>query len=187
MELVANLRRGGYHMAPMPRYAAFLRGVTPTNARMSEVKKAFEAAGFTNVKTVLSSGNVVFDARITATAVLEKKAEGALRNSMGREFLTIVRAIDALRKMIESDPYGGVKLEKGSKKIVTFVRRAPRSELALPIEREGAKILRFQGGAVFSAYTPNPKGPVFMSLIARNFGKDQTTRTWQTLEKVVNA
>ena len=171
----------------MPRYAAFLRGVTPTNARMSEVKKAFEAAGFTNVKTVLASGNIVFDARITATAVLEKKAESALRNSMGREFLTIVRAIDALRKMIESDPFGAVKLEKGSKKIVTFVRRAPRSELALPIEREGVRILRFQGGAVFSAYTPHPKGPIFMSLIARNFGKEQTTRTWQTLEKVVGA
>jgi uncharacterized protein (DUF1697 family) len=89
--------------------------------------------------------------------------------------------------MIESNPFGSGRPEKGAKRIVTFVRRAPRSELVLPIERDGTRILRFQGGAVFSSYSPNPKGPIFMALIARNFGKDQTTRTWQTLEKVVNA
>ena len=33
------------------------------NARMAELKRCFEGAGFTDVKTVLSSGNVVFDAR----------------------------------------------------------------------------------------------------------------------------
>ena len=33
------------------------------NAKMPELKKAFEAAGFADVKTVLSSGNVVFSAR----------------------------------------------------------------------------------------------------------------------------
>jgi len=33
----------------MPRYAAFLRGVSPMNAKMPEVQQAFEAAGFTDV------------------------------------------------------------------------------------------------------------------------------------------
>jgi uncharacterized protein (DUF1697 family) len=47
----------------MPRYLAFLRGVSPMNAKMSELKRCFEAAGYTDVKTVLSSGNVAFDAR----------------------------------------------------------------------------------------------------------------------------
>jgi uncharacterized protein (DUF1697 family) len=44
----------------MPRYVAFLRGVSPMNAKMPELKKCFESAGFTDVKTLLSSGNVVF-------------------------------------------------------------------------------------------------------------------------------
>src|SRR5258707_3906639 len=47
----------------VPRYAAFLRGVMPTNAKMPDLKRAFEAAGFTDVRTVLASGNVVFSAR----------------------------------------------------------------------------------------------------------------------------
>ena len=47
----------------MPRYVAFLRGVSPMNAKMAELKRCFEHAGFEEVKTVLSSGNVVFTAR----------------------------------------------------------------------------------------------------------------------------
>jgi uncharacterized protein (DUF1697 family) len=171
----------------MPRYAAFLRGVMPTNCRMPELKRAFEAAGFTNVKTLLASGNVVFDSRAASSSALEKKAQAAMRKTLGREFLTIVRPIDALREMLASDPYKGIRLERVAKRIVTFVREPPRVDLALPIERDGARILRFQGGAVFSAYTPTPKGPVFMTLIKKAFGEDQTTRTWQTLEKVICA
>jgi len=33
-------------MAAMRRYAAFLRGVSPMNAKMPELKRCFEAAGF---------------------------------------------------------------------------------------------------------------------------------------------
>lgn len=45
----------------MPRFTAFLRGVSPANAKMPELQAAFESAGFARVRTVLSSGNVVFD------------------------------------------------------------------------------------------------------------------------------
>ena len=61
----------------MPRYAAFLRGVMPTNCKMADLREAFEAAGFTEVTTVISSGNVVFDAPVTPVASLERKAEAA--------------------------------------------------------------------------------------------------------------
>jgi hypothetical protein len=63
----------------MPRYAAFLRGVSPMNARMPALKACFEAAGFSNVRTLLSSGNVVFDARSSSPAALERRAEKAMQ------------------------------------------------------------------------------------------------------------
>jgi len=40
------------------------------------------------------------------------------------------------------------------------------------------------GSEIFSAYLPTPKGPVFMGLIEKTFGKEQTTRTWDTIVKV---
>jgi uncharacterized protein (DUF1697 family) len=169
----------------MPRFAAFLRGVSPMNAKMPELKKAFEAAGFTDVKTILSSGNVVFSARGASETSLQRKAEAAMMQRFGDGFLTIVRPIDALREMLAADPYRAFRLSRAAKRIVTFLRDRPKSQLALPIELEGARILDMNGREVFSAYVPNPKGPVFMALIEKTFGKELTTRTWDTVAKVV--
>src|SRR6266571_3992631 len=44
--------------------------------------------------------------------------------------------------------------------------------------------LSLEGSEVFSAYVPGLRGPVFMTLIEKSFGKDVTTRTWETVKKV---
>jgi uncharacterized protein (DUF1697 family) len=169
----------------MPRYAAFLRGVMPMNAKMPDLKKAFEAAGFTDVKTLLTSGNLVFTAPSASESSLQKKAEAAMTKELGRTFLTIVRPMETLREMLASDPYQQFGLPADAKRIVTFLRQPPASRITLPDELHGARILAVDGSNVFSAYRPTPKGPVFMTLILKTFGADQTTRTWQTVTKVV--
>jgi uncharacterized protein (DUF1697 family) len=168
----------------MRRYAAFLRGVMPMNCRMPALKAAFEAAGFEDVKTLLSSGNVVFSASAASEARLQRQAEAAMMEHLGQAFLTIVRPVDTLREILASDPYKAFRLPPEAKRIVTFLRDKPKSKLALPIERDGARILLMEGGEIYSAYVPTPKGPVFMTLIEKTFGKEQTTRTWDTVAKV---
>ena len=168
----------------MPRYAAFLRGVSPMNAKMPDLKKAFEAAGFTDVRTLLSSGNVIFAASAASDAAIQKKAEATMTKHLGRSFLTIVRPIDVLREILASDPYQKFRLPANAKRIVTFLREKPTSRITLPDEVDGARILAVDGSHVFSAYTPTPKGPVFMTLLQKTFGSEQTTRTWDTVTKV---
>jgi uncharacterized protein (DUF1697 family) len=154
------------------------------NAKMPELKSCFEAAGFTDVKTVLSSGNVVFSAPAAPEASLERTAEAAMKKRLGRASLTIVRPLEALRAILASDPYRAFRLAPGTKRVVTFLRERPKSKLTLPIELHGARILRMQGREIFSAYVPTPRGPVFMSLIEKTFGEEVTTRTWDTVKKV---
>jgi hypothetical protein len=38
---------------------------------------------------------------------------------------------------------------------------------------------------VFTAYVPSSRGPVFMTLIEKTLGEALTTRTWDTVKKVV--
>ena len=163
-----------------------MRGVSPMNCRMPEVKRAFEKAGYGDVKTLLSSGNVTFDAPKTPIAVLEKKVEAAIEKGLGKRFMTIVRPIDELLALVESDPFKGVRVKPDAKRIVTFIRTPPEG-LKLPIEQDNARLLRLDGNNLFSVYAPTPKGPVFMSLIEKAAGKEQTTRTWQTVEKVARS
>jgi uncharacterized protein (DUF1697 family) len=154
------------------------------NCAMPKLKRAFEAAGFTDVKTLLSSGNVVFSTGSTSLPAIEKKAEAAMEKHLGQRFLTIVRSVDALRELLASDPYKEFRVAPDAKRIVTFLRAAPKAKLELPIERDNARILALHGTELFSAYLPTPKGPVFMTLIEKALGKEQTTRTWQTVEKL---
>ncbi len=169
----------------MPRYAAFLRGVSPMNARMPDLKRAFEAAGFGEVRTVLGSGNVVFSARATTDAALARRAEQAIQANLGRTFLTIVRSIEDLESLLASDPFVAHRLPAAAKRIVTFLRAAPARPPAELPEQDGARILQLRGREAFSAYLPTPRGPVFMTLIERTFGAELTTRTWETVKKVV--
>jgi len=154
---------------------------------MPDLKKAFESAGFTDVKTILASGNVVFSARDASETSLQRKAEAAMMQRLGDAFLTIVRPLDALREVLASDPYRAFRLDPAAKRIVTFLREKPTSTLVLPIGLGGARILTIKDREVFSAYVPNPKGPVFMVLIEKTLGKEVTTRTWDTVAKVVRA
>ncbi|RYY98399.1 MAG: DUF1697 domain-containing protein [Comamonadaceae bacterium] len=170
----------------MKRHAAFLRGVSPMNCRMPELARAFETAGFADVKTVLASGNVVFSASGTERALC-RKAEAAMQAQMGKSFLTIVRPIAALQAMLDADPYMAFRLAPDAKRVVTFLSAAPATVPKLPIESDGARILALHGRDLISAYVPGPKGGAFMGVIERAFGKDVTTRTWDTVRKVCAA
>lgn len=165
-------------------YAAFLRGVSPMNAKMPELKSCFEAAGFSSVKTVLASGNVVFSAARTPEAALERAAEAAMAKRLGHAFFTIVKFIEDLQALLDADPYRAFRLAPNAKRVVTFLRGKPPATPRLPIEQDGARILRLDGRTALSAYVPSPRGPVFMTLLERTFGREITTRTWDTIGKV---
>jgi uncharacterized protein (DUF1697 family) len=153
------------------------------NAKMPALKRCFEAAGFSEVRTLLSSGNVVFNARSSSPAALERRAEKAMQSELGRSFDTFIRPVEYLQAFVESDPFDEFTLEPAAKRVVTFLRRPAELNLSLPIELDGASILKVAGSEVLVAYVPGSKGPVFMSLLERTFGKSITTRTLDTVRK----
>jgi uncharacterized protein (DUF1697 family) len=171
----------------MPRYIAFLRGVSPVNARMPDLKDCSAQAGFTRVATVLSSGNVVFDSRSLPLPALERRAEQAMEMGLGRSFATIVRPVTFVQALLASDPFADFELPADAKRVVTFLRQPHDGALPLPIVRDTARILKVQGAEVLSAYVPSGNGPVFMQLLERTFGKDITTRTLDTVRKCAAA
>lgn len=171
----------------MPRYVAFLRGVSPMNLSMLQLKSSLEAIGCSEVKTVLASGNAVFNSRSKSVADLERKIESALTKHAGRTFYTIIRSVVELQELIESDPYSDADVPDGAKKVVTFARKLAVPKVTLPLEKEGATIASAGPREAFSFYLPSPRGPVFMELIKSTFGSEITTRTWETVKKCAKA
>jgi uncharacterized protein (DUF1697 family) len=171
----------------MARYIAFLRGVAPTNLKMPDLKRCLKFAGFTDVRTILSSGNAAFDCPAKSPGAVERQIEAAMTKQLHRSFYTIVRARAALQEILEIDPFAAFELPAGAKRVVTFARKLPRLTRDLPLERDGAIVLAAREREAFSAYVPGPRGAVFMELIKATFGSEVTTRTWETVRKCGNA
>jgi uncharacterized protein (DUF1697 family) len=153
------------------------------NAKMPALKACFEAEGFGDVRTLLSSGNVAFNARSSSLAALERRAEKAMRTHLGCSFDTIIRSTAFLQAFIDSDPFAEFHIEPPAQCVVTFLRNAAALNVALPIERDGGRVLKFTGAEILSACVPGPKGSSLMTVIERTFGKNVTTRTLETVRK----
>lgn len=171
----------------MPRYVAFLRGVSPTNLRMQVLRLCLEPAGFGDVRTVLSSGNVALDSPEGEESTIAQQVEHTVQETVGRLFPTTVRSTDHLGQLIQTQAYQSHSVYPDAKRVVTFLFQPCLRNIALPLALDDAKIFEMRGLEVFSAYLPNARGPVFMRLIEKTFGKEQTTRTWQTVQKCAAA
>jgi uncharacterized protein (DUF1697 family) len=84
---------------------------------MPQLKECFQAAGFEDVRTLLSSGNVAFTTRDSSWTALERQAEQAMLASLGHAFPTIIRTTEYLQHLVGSDPFAefpGGKYEMAS-------------------------------------------------------------------------
>jgi uncharacterized protein (DUF1697 family) len=172
----------------MTRYAGFLRGVNVggVNLKMAEVAKAFEDAGFTNVRTILASGNVLLDSRSGVDAV-RKKAEKALRDTFGYDAWVLAYDLDTVRPISDRFPFE--REVDGFHSYVTFVTDAEvLDELADLGKDAGSDEKIERGEGVIYWQVPN-KGTLDTT-IGKTMGKKRyksstTTRNLRTIEKVL--
>jgi uncharacterized protein (DUF1697 family) len=171
----------------MPIYVALLRGISPLNPNMrnEKLRGVFEGLGFANVKTVISSGNVIFESPRRDASALEKQIEGALFAQLGFTSTTIIRTKSDLQRLIVSDPFKGAGHSQKLYLTVTFLKNQPKS-YDMP-EGRGYSIVGAANRTVLSIVdlTLN-KTPDLMTKLERNFGKDITTRTWKTVLRILD-
>lgn len=149
------------------KYAAFIRGVGPENPNMhgDKLKGFFESLGFRNVKTLLSSGNVVFESTKKDSKSLEALIEENLPKKLGFSRTTMVREYDYLHTLFHSNPFNNTEDTPTSRLNVTFLK---------------------VGGEIFSIIDTVSVGTVkIMAQLEKKHGKEITTRTWKTVEKVL--
>lgn len=90
----------------MSSYAVFLRGVNVAGItiKMSDLKSALKSRPFSNVGTLLASGNVVLTSELPAAAV-KNEFEACLRESFGYDAWVVVLAADRVGELVAACPY----------------------------------------------------------------------------------
>src|SRR6266576_3131034 len=91
----------------MPTYVAFLRGVNVGGRiiKMADLKVCFEKMSFKQVKTILQTGNVVFESDKTDTAKLKGQIEEMLTDTFNYPAKVQVISLENLKKIVEANPF----------------------------------------------------------------------------------
>jgi uncharacterized protein (DUF1697 family) len=91
----------------MTRYIALLRGINVggITIKMADLADTVGALGHTGVKTVLASGNVVFDSDRTDTTAIKADLEAALSRGFGYEAWVVLLTLDRLAMAVAAYPF----------------------------------------------------------------------------------
>ena len=172
----------------MTTLVALLRGVNlgRRTVRSAELKKCFEGLGFAHVRTLLASGNILFEAR--SRAPLRSQIEERLHQQFGFEIGTILRSQEELQRLVRSDPFAGQEEDENTKRYVTFLEPREGKKLPMPFEGEGDfRVVRANAGEICSLAFRSPEGRhgLGMERIGKHFGRRVlwTTRNWNTVLK----
>ena len=90
----------------MSEWVVLLRGINVggINIKMVDLREALSAAGFTNVRTILATGNVLLQSPVNASA-LKAQVESTLAQAFGYQAWVVVLAVPTLRAIVQSYPF----------------------------------------------------------------------------------
>jgi uncharacterized protein (DUF1697 family) len=183
------------------RFVAFLRGINVGGrkpVKMEELRAAFSALGFRDVRTIQASGTVVFEAPDEAAGGADDAAGVAdepagrigagLERSLGYPVRLMVRPVSELEALVESEPFAGVRMSPATRLYVTFLSSPVGSGTELGLDRdERINLVRITGREVLTAIelAPGWGTTELMAWLEKTFGRDVTTRNWNTILKIV--
>lgn len=173
----------------MPRYVALLRGINVTgNAmiKMEELRRIFEALGFTDVATYINSGNVGFDTRRSTEISLVRKIEAVVEEHMGRPVPVMVREQKDIDRIIRENPFDGEYASHKEMHVLFLKEEIPGEKLDL-VREAAPKEERFAAKGR-EIYLHLPMG-VADSLLGRGLIEKKlkvpvTARNWRTVQKL---
>ena len=167
------------------RYVAFLRGINVSGQKlikMEALSTLFSSLGFKEVKTILQSGNVVFETSEKDLRKIENKIEKGLVKKLG-EVRVFARTVEQMQKLVKLDPFSGKSEE--SHRYVTFLNAPFTLDLPLFSPKKDVEVFAAKEGALFCIpHEINGRYGFPNVFIEAKLKVPATTRNWKTILKV---
>lgn len=174
------------------RWAALLRGINlgKRQLKSAELKAVVESLGFTDVKTLLASGNVVFTAPGRSAGELETQLHHTLAARTGLKSEIFVRTPQEMEAIVAANPFPDATRERPSFVVVTF-HHTPVDQVKLARlaqDHDGPERLHAIGRELYIDF---PEGQARSNLhpgmAKAKFDPVTTARNWNTVLKVREA
>ena len=173
------------------RYIVLLRGINVggnKKIKMADLRTMLTDLGYDNPKTVLASGNAAFDSDDKA-ADIQSAIEGAIESTFGFSVSVIVIPRQQIEDLVDANPFDGIDITKDTRLYVTFLPAPPENvTIDIPYHSDDGSftILQVSDDEVCSVLdlSTGTKSTDAMKILESEFGKNITTRNWNTVLKI---
>jgi uncharacterized protein (DUF1697 family) len=176
----------------MTQYIALLRGINVGGhtVRMEDLRSLFEELGVKNVRSYIQSGNVFFGTKDSNTAILTRRIERHLEESLGFEVAVFLRTIPEFESILGGDPFKSVKVTPEMRLCVILAADPIRDDLDLPLfsPKKDLQIVKTSDREAYVVwYLKNGRPPSSQGFLDAAIGKKTTTRFFHTAGKILKA
>jgi uncharacterized protein (DUF1697 family) len=154
---------------------------------MADLRGIFEKLGFPDPRTLLQTGNVIFQSTGATSAALEKQLEQATQARFDYEVPFCVRTTAEWKKVVAENPYPREARDDPSHLIVFSLKKAPPKEAleSLRAAITGSEYFETRGRTLYIVYPKDIGHSKFTgALIERKLGIRGTGRNWNTVQKI---
>ncbi len=174
----------------MSGYALFLRAINVGGKNlvaMSALRELIEREGFENPRTLLQSGNAVFEGPAATSAALERRFQAAIASKLRVECDCLVRTAKEWNALIAANPFAREAEKDPQHLLVILLKAAPAPQAVTALRtaipgRERVEALGRQLYAVYPDGIGNSK--LTLPLIEKHLGTRGTGRNWNTALKI---
>jgi uncharacterized protein (DUF1697 family) len=171
-------------------HIALLRGVNVGGANrlaMADLKTLATREGFGRPRTLLQSGNLLFDADATVDGDLERKLEASISRHLGLTVDVVVRTAGEWRAVVAANPFPGEARDDPGHLLVVCLKSDPVESAGARLNAAivGPEVAHVIGRAAFIHY-PAGAGASRLTpaVIDRALGTRGTARNWNTVLKI---
>ena len=172
----------------MPRYLALFGSINVNGKRlvMADLRAAFEAEGFSNVETVVASGNVLFDHAERPDQGLEEKLRLMMHERFGMNSVALVRSRGALAQAIAENPFAADGDETFVHTLFLDAAIDPAAFARLDAERRGPERLAMGDRALHIDYVAGvAESKLVGAFIERRLGARGTARNLRSMKRIL--
>lgn len=177
--------------AGMARRVALLRAVnlgSVGKVAMADLRTICEGLGYTDVKTLLNSGNVVFDAKSKSPATLERELEAACAKKLGLATEIFLRTVEEWTELVEGNVFPQMAKKDPCHLVVFTLRGKPKRAAIDALNAAGPEEVALGKGCLYITYPEGiGRSKLNTNRAWKELGAIGTMRNWNTVLKIAAA
>jgi uncharacterized protein (DUF1697 family) len=172
----------------MSECVALIRGINVGRGKrvaMADLRDMLVGLGYTNVRTLLNSGNVLFQSKRPNVAKIAASIEAAINGACGFSAAVTVITAQELDRIVDENPLLHV-VDDNARHLVAFVTHPKHLEILRPMLEEAwaPNALGITERAAYLWCATGILDSKLLQAFSRRAGATVTTRNWATVLKL---